>query len=96
MTATATAAPSAIPEAVRSYIVASFLFGNDGGLKDDDSLLDAGALDSTGVVELVSFLEERFDIVIQDQDLVPENLDSISAIARFVARLQQSQASTSV
>jgi|GEM_PF-235872 len=82
---------TAIAGIVRAHIIANFLFGDDGGLKDDDSLLDAGALDSTGVMELVAYLEEQFTIVIQDQDLVPENLDSINRIAHFVTSLQSRQ-----
>lgn len=78
--------PDRVAATVRDYIVANFLFGEDGGLGDEDSLIDAGAIDSTGVVELVSFLEERFGIEVQDRDLVPENLDSIGRIARFVGR----------
>ncbi|MGZ8197708.1 MAG: acyl carrier protein, partial [Burkholderiales bacterium] len=53
---------------------------------DGVSLLDAGIIDSTGVMELVSFLEQEFGIQVDDQDLVPENLDSISALAAFVTR----------
>ncbi|MBF0334355.1 MAG: acyl carrier protein [Alphaproteobacteria bacterium] len=72
--------------AVRDYIKGNFLFGNDGGISDDTSLLEAGVLDSTGVMELVAFLEERFAITIRDQDLVPDNLDSIRQIAALVDR----------
>ncbi|MBF0306152.1 MAG: acyl carrier protein [Alphaproteobacteria bacterium] len=71
---------------VRDYITANFLFGNDSGISDEKSLLEAGVLDSTGVMELVAFLEERFAITIRDEDLVPENLDSIRQIAALVDR----------
>jgi acyl carrier protein len=67
-------------------VVESFLFGNDGGLTDTQSLLDAGVIDSTGVLELVSFLERTYRIRINDEDLVPENLDSIASIAEFLQR----------
>ena len=76
--------PEQITIMVRQYIVDNFLFGDGGGLGNDQSLLDAGALDSTGVIELVSFLEETFTIGIGDQDLVPDNFDSVDRIARFV------------
>lgn len=75
---------NAVP--VRDYIRANFLFGNDKGISDETSLLEAGVLDSTGVMELVAFLEERFGITIGDEDLVPENLDSICRIAALVDR----------
>ena len=75
-----------ISAAVRDYIRQNFLFGADDKLADDASLLDAGIVDSTGAMELVSFLEEKFGVQVNDQDLVPENLDSIAAITRFVTQ----------
>jgi acyl carrier protein len=59
---------------------------------DSTSLLQAGVLDSLGVMQLVAFLQERFDLVVADDDLVPENLESVDAIATFVARLQHEPA----
>lgn len=73
-------------EEIRSFVASNFLFGQDTPLGDEDSLLDQGIVDSTGVLELVSFLEMRFGIKVQDSDLVPENLDSIGNVARFVER----------
>ena len=70
---------------VRSYIVDNFLFGDDAGLKNDASLLEEGIIDSTGVLELVDYLESAFSISIEDDELIPENLDSIDNIAAFVA-----------
>jgi acyl carrier protein len=69
---------------IRAFVVENFLLGNDSGLSPTQSLLDAGVVDSTGVLELVSFLERTYQIQIADQDLVPENLDSVASIARFV------------
>ncbi len=69
---------------VRRYIVENFLFGTAGGWGDAESLLARGVLDSTGVLELVAFLEERFAIAIEDDELVPENLDSLDAIEAYV------------
>lgn len=80
-----TAISEPIGATVREYIVNNFLFGDGNGLSNSQSLLEAGALDSTGVIELVSFLEETFSIAICDQDLVPDNFDAIDRIARFVA-----------
>ena len=75
-----------IAATVRAYIKENFMFGSAGTLGDQDSLLDAGVIDSTGAMEIVTFLETKFGIAIDDRDLVPENLDSITAIAAFVSR----------
>ncbi len=69
---------------IRHFIVENFLFGNDENLSNDTSFLDEGIIDSTGVLELVTFIEENFAIKIRDDELVPENLDSISNITKFV------------
>ena len=71
---------------IREYIRDNFLFGNSAQISDDGSLLDAGIIDSTGAMELVSFLETEFGLEVSDTDLVPENLDSIAAITSFVTR----------
>jgi acyl carrier protein len=75
-----------LKKTLRSYITDNFLFGKDGGLDDAASLLDNGVIDSTGVLELVAFLEEQFPIKISDEELLPENLDSIASIAAFLSR----------
>ena len=70
---------------VREFIVDNFLFGQeDDQLANDSSLLQAGVIDSTGVLELVVFLEESYGIDIEDEELTPENLDSIVNLARFI------------
>lgn len=72
---------------IRSFVVERFLFGQGGeSLANDDSFLERGIVDSTGVLEIVTFLEEKFGIKVQDEELVPDNLDSIARIAAFVAR----------
>lgn len=74
---------------VRGFIVESFLFGDDSQpLPDDMSLIDNDLVDSTGVLELVGFIEERFGVAVDDAEIVPANLDSIERIAAFVARKQ--------
>lgn len=73
-------------EEIRAYIVENFLLGEDEGLDESESLIESGVVDSTGVLELVSFLEGRFAIEVADEDLVPENLDRIPDIAAFVGR----------
>lgn len=94
-TSASAAATSDIGKTVRDYIVTNFLFDDGSSLQDDQSLLEAGALDSTGVMELVAFLEDHYGIPIRDQDLVPENLDSIERIARFVATRKTEQPNAS-
>lgn len=69
---------------LRQFIVENFMFGQDDGFSNDASFLDAGIIDSTGVLELVAFLESRFDIALADEELVPENLDSIDRLATFL------------
>lgn len=72
-------------EKIREYIFQNFLFDeNDGSLGDDDSLLEKGIIDSTGVLELVMFLEEDFQIEVKDEDLVPENLDTVNNLVKYI------------
>lgn len=76
-----------ISQAVRRFIAENFLFRDESEtLAPDASLLDAGIIDSTGVLELVCFLETTFGIQVADQDMLPENLDSIRAISNYVSR----------
>lgn len=70
---------------IRGFIVTHFLFGQDPGLTDSASFLDQGFIDSTGVLELVAFLEKEFSVKVADHELIPDNLDSIDAVASFVA-----------
>ena len=74
---------------LRAFIVTNFLFGEQSrefSFTDDDSLIESGIIDSTGVVELVAFVEEHYAIPIQDDELVPENLDSVARLSRFIER----------
>ena len=72
---------------VRSFIEENFLFRSDvSDLADSDSLLENGVMDSTGILELVAFLETDFSIQMSDADIVPDNLDSIAAISAFLGR----------
>jgi acyl carrier protein len=73
--------------AVRRFIGENFMFRDDGdAITHDASLLEAGIIDSTGVLELVCFLETTFGIEVQDDEMLPENLDSIRAISTYVSR----------
>lgn len=78
-----------IKQQIREFIETSFLFreGRD-AVGDDQSLLGEGLIDSTGILELVSYLESEFGIVVEDQDIVPENLDSVSQITAYVGTKQ--------
>jgi acyl carrier protein len=69
---------------IRQFVVDTFLFGEDSALRDDSSFLGEGIVDSTGILQLVSFLQEQYLITIEDEELVPDNLDSISRVAAFV------------
>lgn len=74
-----------IKEQVKAFLVDNLMMGMSGeSLADDTSFLDRGIIDSTGVIELISFLEETFGIHVEDEEMVPENLDSLAAIERFV------------
>ena len=74
-----------IEQKIRQFITDNFLFREDrAALTDSESLLEAGVIDSTGVLELVAFLETEFGLAVGDADIVPENLDSIGRIAAYV------------
>lgn len=71
---------------VRAFILQNFYVPDPYSLADNASLLDHGIIDSTGVLEIIGFLESSFGIVVADRDIVPENMDSVAAIAAFVTR----------
>ncbi len=74
-----------IEQKIRQFITDNFLFREDrASLTDSESLLEAGVIDSTGVLELVAFLETEFGLAVDDAEMVPENLDSISRIVSYV------------
>ena len=76
-----------VVEEVRDYILQNILLGvTDVPLDEGDSFLQRGILDSTGVLELVGFLEERYGITFADKEIAPENLDSLNAIGAYVLR----------
>jgi len=76
---------SSLINEVRRFIVDNFLFGTNGDvLSPEDSLIEKGLIDSTGVLELVAFIQETFQICVEDHEIVPANLDSIGKIATFV------------
>lgn len=74
-----------IREKVRQYIIETFLLGDPtDSPADEESFMEKGIIDSTGIMEVVSFLENVFSVKVSDDELLPENLDSIGRISRFV------------
>ncbi|MCW5569850.1 MAG: acyl carrier protein [Steroidobacteraceae bacterium] len=74
-------------EQVRQYILENFLFSTDTSLLGlDESFLGRGLIDSTGMLEVILFLEENFGVKVGDNEMVPENLDSVNRIAAFIER----------
>lgn len=78
-----------ISKELRQFIVENFLFGRDNSFSNEDSFIEMGVLDSTGVLELIAFLQKRYSIKMEDEEIVPENLDSIHRISVFVTRKLQ-------
>jgi acyl carrier protein len=76
-----------IEQDIRQFIIDNFLFGDrDAKLANDDSFLNLGIIDSTGVLELVEFLEDKYAMKIHDHELIRQNLDSINSLVQFVNR----------
>jgi acyl carrier protein len=70
---------------VRQFIESNFIFNKKKTLENDESLIDSGVIDSTGVLELIAFLEQKFQVKFEDNELVAENFDSVNKIVRFIA-----------
>ena len=76
-----------IEDQIRQYVADNFLFSEDGyQLSDDASFLEEGIVDSTGVLELVMFVEDTFNTTVEDDEIVPENLDSVAQLAAYIRR----------
>jgi acyl carrier protein len=76
---------SSIEEEVRRFLTENFPLSTDGfSLSGSDSLLESGVIDSVGVLELIEFIESSYGVQIPDSEVLPENLDSIDAITRYV------------
>lgn len=73
-------------DTVSSFIVENFLFGDSESLREDTSFLEEGIVDSTGILELVMFLEETYGIKIEDDELIPENFDNLNRIVKYLER----------
>lgn len=76
-----------ITEEIRKFVADNFLFGQDAGcLSDDVSFLKSGIIDSTGMLELIAFIERTYGFRLEDDEIVPENLDSVRKLTHFVQR----------
>ncbi len=74
-------------DVLKEFIVQNFLFGDRGApLTLDDSFSERGIVDSTGILELVAFVEESFGVSVGDEEIVPENFDSIARLSQFIDR----------
>ena len=73
-------------EQIRNFMLENFILENPEHLADDESMLEKGIMDSTGVLELVAFLESTYEIKVEDEELIPENLDSIKNIVNYLER----------
>lgn len=79
---------------VRKFVIDNYLFGEADKLKDEDSFMETGMIDSTGILELVRFLESTYEIKIADEELIPDNLDSINKIVSFIEAKKPSHVAT--
>jgi len=77
--------PSRIENEIRLFIYENFFWDDGNILADEDSLLAGGVIDSTGVLEIVAFIEKKYGIKVEDEELIPDNLDSIKNISRYIA-----------
>lgn len=71
---------------VKDFIIENFLFGEADGFDENTSFLDGGIIDSTGILELIAFLEETYGIAVEDDELVPENFNSLNEISSFLGK----------
>ncbi len=76
-----------IEDQIKQYVAENFLFSDDGyTLPEEASFLEEGIVDSTGVLELILFVEETYDVTVDNEDVLPENFDSVTRLAAFIRR----------
>jgi acyl carrier protein len=76
-----------IKKTLKEFIVESFLpFAGVDSFEDDDSFMEKGIIDSTGVLELLEFIEGQFKITVEDEEVIPDNLDSLNKMTSFIER----------
>jgi acyl carrier protein len=72
---------------IREFILENYLFTDDDSeLKNEESLIDSGVIDSTGIMEVIAFLQKEFEIVVEDEEMIPENLDSVDNIMNYLKK----------
>jgi acyl carrier protein len=84
--------PKEAMKTLRDFIAENFLFGEWNEFNENTSFLESGIVDSTGMLEIISFLEERHGITVEDDELVPDNFDSLNQLDAFLARKLREQA----
>lgn len=78
-----------VEQVIREYVLENYLFTDDESeLSNNDSFLNKGILDSTGILEIINLIEDEFEIKVDDDEMIPENLDSVDNIVAYVARKQ--------
>ena len=81
-----------IAQEVRRFVIENFLFGEDGQFSNDDSFFERGLVDSMGILTLVEFVKQKYGISIEDEEIVPDNWDSVQRIANFIHSKQATTA----
>ena len=72
---------------IREFILENYLFTDDESeLKNEESLIESGVIDSTGIMEVIAFMQKEFEIQVEDDEMVPENLDSVNNIVAYLKR----------
>ena len=78
-----------VEKKIREYVLENYLFTDDESeLSNDDSFLDKGILDSTGILEIINLIEDDFNVNVEDNEMIPDNLDSVNKIVSYVERKQ--------
>ena len=77
---------SEIKAEIKAFVIETFLFGSDEGLEENTSFIDEGIIDSTGILELIDFLEEEYSISVEDEEMIPENLDSLNNVTTYLSK----------
>ena len=76
-------------EQIRSFVLAKFPLAKKRGLANNDNLLDSGIVDSMGILDLVSFVEQEFQVIVADDELIPENFQNIDNLTAFVEKKRE-------
>jgi len=82
----ATSNTAAVTDDIRQFVIENFLFGKGENLQNGESLLDRGVIDSTGVLELIQYIEDRYGIKVEDEEAIPQNLDGVNNVASYVCK----------